>query len=121
MKNCKASLIIAVFDNSYDLTGAIDQLNHPGFGSHEISVTTSDSHGRNALAVEKVPSSTGSGIYGGVAAIIAALTAVGATTTGGVELSAPGPIVASFAAGDAGAASCGLLGGLSGSVSAKFY
>jgi len=66
-------------------------------------------------------SAIGVGICCGLIAIIAALTAVGGVATGGVELSAPGPVVACFAAGDIGAAGRGLLGGLSGSATAKFY
>lgn len=124
-----ATLITAVFPESFQANAAVEALQRAGFAPGDISFLTSDSK-RDSFSVKtgsKVGegAAIGAGVGGALAAIAVGLTAVGVVASGGIGLVAAGPIVAALTGAGAGGAIGGLAGGLIGlgipEHEAKYY
>lgn len=115
----KNKVITAIFENHANAATAIDAVTLKGIPESRISLIASDNFDREAFGVEthsKLAEGTaiGAGIGGGVGAVVAGLTLVGAVATGGAGLLAAGPLVAALAGAGAGAAGGSIIGGLVG-------
>ncbi len=114
-----STIITGLFDSPAKAAAAVDVLLAKGVGAGSISVLASESVSTDAFTVEtgsKVGegAAIGAGTVGGIGAVIAGFTAVGALASTGVGLVAAGPIIAALAGAGAGAAAGGVLGGLVG-------
>ncbi|GJM19435.1 MAG: hypothetical protein DHS20C14_16480 [Phycisphaeraceae bacterium] len=114
-----SKIITGLFESPANAANAVEALLAKGVGADCISVLASESVSTESFGVEtssKVGegAAIGAGVAGGVGALIAGFTAVGALASTGVGLIAVGPLVAALAGAGAGAATGGVLGGLVG-------
>jgi hypothetical protein len=108
-----------LFETQAQAAAAVEDLLLKGADSESISLVATETVGKEQFGIQtksKVSEgvAVGAGTGGGLAALVAGLTSIGALSTTGIGLVAVGPIIAALAGGGAGAAIGGTLGGLIG-------
>lgn len=111
-----SKVMTGLFRSSAQACETLQMLDYIQVRAEDVTLIANDALNKDSLAVtqsSKLPEGVAIGAASGglLGAVVGGLTAVGAIATGGLALMASGPVVAALAAGGAGAATGGVIGG----------